>query len=74
MNTQTFRKIDITVKWLTLAFAWACLGVAIYQRSILIFIVGPLPYLLIYNGFVRGTLQRKVVETTATPARSEQSK
>ena len=41
-------------------FAWVCWGLAIWKKSVLIAVLGFLPYLLIYNWFIRGILEKEV--------------
>lgn len=68
MKLRTFRLVERVAKWGCILFAWICWGFAIYYRSLVsvVFVIaGFLPYVLIYNGFVRGTLERKVTRESA---------
>ena len=63
MNQDTFRRVERVAKWGCIVFAWGCWGFAAYFKSLIsvvLLLVSFLPYLFIYNGFVRGTLERKV--------------
>jgi hypothetical protein len=60
MTQITFNRLNAVTKWLTIVFAWCAWGYAVYNKSILFFILGFVPYLVVYNWLLRGVVQRRI--------------
>ena len=63
MTNATYRRLEVVVKWTAIALAWIAWIAAVFARSFILFALGFLPYLLVYNWMVRGILQSRVAAT-----------
>jgi len=60
MTHNNYKAVEIITKWGTILFAWCSWALAVYEKSIWLFLLGFVPYLLIYNWIVKGIIYSRL--------------